>query len=66
MGKANVIFACLFIIFIAEVAAVFDITAKGKDGTILYQTVCNVQTTLEFQFSSETKLTSTGTVKILL
>lgn len=66
MGKANVIFAGLLIIFITEVAAVFNINTKGKDGTLLYLTVCNAQTTLEFQFSSETKLDSSKAVKLLL
>ena len=66
MGRVNIIFACLFIIFIVKAADQFDITKIGKDGTSLYQTVCNVQTTLEFQFSSETKLPAAGSVKLLL
>jgi hypothetical protein len=61
MSKIGIIFTYLLLIFTVN-STDFDITKAGKDGSVLYKTTCNIQTTLEFQFSSQTTLTSSATV----
>lgn len=55
--KSVVVLACLLLLLpTLAVASIFDLTKVGKNGTTLITTTCNIQTTLEFQFSPSSKL----------
>lgn len=51
MKELNVAILVLVLVLLPVSPANFDLSIVGKNGSI-YQTFCNTQTTLEFQFSS--------------
>jgi hypothetical protein len=60
-----VILLILALIPAGQTAGNFDITLSATNGT-LYQTVCNTQTTLEFQFSVSSTLAGATQTPVII
>jgi hypothetical protein len=63
-GKAVTLVSILLLVLPALQTPI-ALTSNGKGGSSLITTTCNIQTTLDFQFSSNTNL-SAGTILVIL
>jgi hypothetical protein len=63
-GKV-VTLVCFLLLILPTLHSNFPLSSVGKGGNSLITTVCNIQTTLEFRFSSSTTLAADGTLVII-